>query len=126
MSVVWGVIVVVVVLGYGEYAGWLSSSWSGEGCEFRPFGAGYECGVSFIEKGLPSGTEWIIHLPGHDVSFTTSAGTFYEPNGTYAWHINPAFTSTALYAATPSTGNVTVTGSAVFVWISFTYSGTIP
>jgi len=117
------VILVVAVLGYGEYAGWFSSPPSGEGCRILPFGAGYECSVNFTETGLPAKAMWTVNLPGRDASSLTSVVTFDEPNGTYAWHIDPVLISTALYAATPSSGNVTVSGMSVFVQVWFTCSG---
>ena len=90
--------------------------------------------VTFTESGLPSGTSWSVTLNGKMSSSTTSAISFTDPNGTYAFAVG----AVARYTASPSSGSVTVNGAAVsqsvtFTWIprstytvTFTESGLFP
>ena len=63
--------------------------------------------VTFTEAGLPSGTSWSVTLAASTHSSATSTVTFSEPNGTYSFSVG----AVAGYAATPSTGQVSVTGA---------------
>ncbi|EQD70162.1 thermopsin precursor, partial [mine drainage metagenome] len=74
--------------------------------------------VTFTETGLPSGSTWSVIL--NSTQGTGSGGSsigFSEPNGTY--YYNDISTSASGYAATPSSGSVTVNGKAVTVSIVF-------
>ena len=71
--------------------------------------------ISFAESGLPSGTTWSVTLAGSTQSATGSIA-FTEPNGTYSYTVG----SISGYVATPSSGTVAVSGSAVTVTIAFT------
>ncbi|HTP53996.1 MAG TPA: protease pro-enzyme activation domain-containing protein [Thermoplasmata archaeon] len=72
--------------------------------------------VSFTESGLPSGTSWSVTLNGHPQSSTASTITFSEPNGSFGYSIG----GVAGYAASPSSGSVTVNGAPVSTGIVFT------
>jgi hypothetical protein len=71
--------------------------------------------VTFAETGLPSGTSWTMTLNGQPGVSTSSAITFDEPNGTYAYSVG----AVAHYTASPLFGNVTVNGQAVLAPITF-------
>lgn len=96
--------------------------------------------VTFVESGLPSGTNWSVSLfEGWSGGFggngswapqplcgrsqfnssTTSTVDFTLPNGTYAFAVGNASNATDLFVPSPAFGNVTVNGSAVTVDITF-------
>ncbi len=81
--------------------------------------------VSFQESGLPNGTFWSVALLGTGwggVSWNASTGNdvnFSVANGTYPFSIGDVWAAGALYGASPSSGNVTVNGSAVVVSVTF-------
>ncbi len=72
--------------------------------------------VTFNETGLRSGKTWYVNVSqNRTLSSNNSTISFYENNGTFN------FTAYALgYAAYPSYGNFTVSGSALNVSIKFT------
>jgi YVTN family beta-propeller protein/parallel beta-helix repeat protein len=72
--------------------------------------------VSFTESGLLSGTEWWVDLNGDNQSSGSSMISFSLPNGTYTYS-----TSTILagYAASPSSGSITINGANVYQIITF-------
>jgi hypothetical protein len=72
--------------------------------------------ISFTESGLPSGTSWSVTLAGSTKSSTTSTVSFTEPAGTYSYSIG----SVSGYTASPTSGSVTVTSSAVNTAVTFT------
>ena len=72
--------------------------------------------VTFSESGLPPGTSWSITLNGAPSSSTTSTIAFTEQNGSYSYTVG----TVSGYAASPSSGSVTVTGSSVSKAITFT------
>jgi DNA-binding beta-propeller fold protein YncE len=81
--------------------------------------------VTFTETGLPLGTYWSVTLNGRTLNSSTSAITFPEPNGTFAYSIG----SVIGYAATPSSGYVAVRGAApspCTVWFGPTSGAGIP
>ncbi|MFZ0892067.1 MAG: protease pro-enzyme activation domain-containing protein, partial [Thermoplasmata archaeon] len=87
--------------------------------EYDPLYAEASFPVQFNESGLPTGSTWQVALSGGPT--TTSMGTtlvVYLANGTYAYTI----TGPHGYIATPSTGDVTVTGSGVSIDVSFVLS----
>ena len=83
--------------------------------------------VSFVASGLPDGAGWVALVNSTPIpelniqSNTTSGGvgivTFYEPNGSYAFHV---FNGSAWWVASPATGSLIVAGSNVTVGINFT------
>ncbi len=80
--------------------------------------------VTFTETGLPNGTYWSVALGG---SWSGGQGAFTNAttitrsltNGTYAYSVPSVWTPSGVYGASPSSGTVTVNGSAVSVAISF-------
>jgi len=70
--------------------------------------------VSFTETGLPTGTSWYVSLNGMMTSSTTSTITFNEANGAYSYSVETPIASGSwtLYAGSPSSGVVTVSGVA--------------
>ncbi len=71
--------------------------------------------LSFLETGLPSGTNWSVSVNGRTQSSTGSTVTFGEPNATYSYVIS----ASAGYMATPSSGVVVVSGAGTPVYVSF-------
>jgi hypothetical protein len=79
--------------------------------------------VSFTESGLPAQTSWTIilgSLPSETVS--TASAQFLAPNGTYPFSI----LSPVGYSSIPSSGSITVDGTATSVTVSFTLNTTTP
>ena len=84
--------------------------------------------VTFVESGLPSGTNWsaalFTHLPGGStwgVSNSTSL-TLSSPNGTFDFLVGPVWNATGIFTASPSYGNVTVNGTSVVVSVSYAFT----
>ncbi len=71
--------------------------------------------VTFIEKGLPSGTQWNVTLNGVEETSTGKSIHFWDPSGLYAF----AVTSPSSYTPSPSIGAVEVVSSAQTVSISW-------
>jgi hypothetical protein len=74
----------------------------------------------FEEKGLPTGTVWYVNLTPTSFSGPIPAGSNYSvelPNGT---HLFTPSTSNPMYGSLIEYGNITVTGSATTMVISFT------
>lgn len=71
--------------------------------------------VAFVETGLPEGTDWSITMAGTMEHGTGSTLSFSEPNGTYPYFPGPV----SGYTSYPE-ANVTVTGAAVNVSVSYT------
>ena len=74
--------------------------------------------VTFMEVGLPSGTNWSLALNGISQSSTGTTIAFMVPNGTYPFGVG----STSGYAVTPSAGNVTVRGAPASQPLTFSPS----
>ena len=72
--------------------------------------------VTFTENGLPAGTTWSVTLAGTSKSSTSTAISFSEGNGTYAFTLG----SVSGYDASPSSGNVSVSGTAASKTVAFT------
>ncbi|MCL5889370.1 MAG: hypothetical protein M1597_05365 [Candidatus Thermoplasmatota archaeon] len=73
--------------------------------------------VTFNESNLPSGTAWYVNLSnGQSLSSSTNTISFSVSNGSYTYTIS---TSNKIYEAPPSSGPITVNGSAVPVSIAF-------
>lgn len=71
--------------------------------------------MTFTESGLPAGTQWGIDFGVAVLYSTTNTILLYYPNGTYGF----AVTYVAGYAANPSNGTLTISGSAVTQAITF-------
>ncbi len=64
--------------------------------------------VTFLEYGLPAGTNWTVDLNG--TSASSAAGiTFSMPNGSYSFSVS----TIAGYSDDPASGNLLVAGAAV-------------
>ncbi|MFY9716752.1 MAG: hypothetical protein WAK40_02290 [Thermoplasmata archaeon] len=82
--------------------------------------------ITFSESGLPTGTNWSVSLFGDSVrSDWQSNGSSNEtigfslPNGTYDYSVSNTSNATAVFSATPSSGQVTVDGSPATVPVAF-------
>ncbi len=74
--------------------------------------------VQFVESGLPSGTSFSVTLNGATSSSGSGTVSFSEVNGSYSFSIG----SVSGYTASPSSGTVVVSGSAVSESVTFTAS----
>jgi len=75
--------------------------------------------ISFIEAGLPSGTNWSVSVEGRPFYSVSSTILVLGANGTYPYFVGEV----QGYAATPSSGNVTLSGGNQSVRVSFTQMG---
>jgi hypothetical protein len=97
--------------------------------------------VTFVESGLPTGTNWSVALferPGPCAAYAcasplaapdwgvfsfnesnTTTLSFTVPDGTYGFFVPVVCNNTTVFLPSPADGNVTVNGSAVTVSISF-------
>lgn len=73
--------------------------------------------VSFVESGLPSGTDWTVTLSGLSLSSTATKIAFQEPNGTYSYKVG-----TVPGYHTSGRGSLTVSGSSPKVKVEFKLS----
>ncbi len=71
--------------------------------------------VTFHEHGLPVGTSWSVGLAGQAVQSTSTSIAVAELNGTYNYSVGAA----TGYAASPTSGTLTVRGAAVNVSVAF-------
>ena len=71
--------------------------------------------VSFIEHGLPGGSNWSVNLSGAVQSSTTNTIRFLVPNGSYAFFV----TSQSGYFASPAIGGLLVNGTAVVQYVNW-------
>jgi thermopsin len=71
--------------------------------------------ITFSEVGLPAGTTWSLTINGVTLSSTTSTIVFVEPNGTYAWVVNPVTGYTPHHHG----GAVTLDGADLSITIHF-------
>ncbi|MGA7860310.1 MAG: hypothetical protein WCB19_00435, partial [Thermoplasmata archaeon] len=71
--------------------------------------------VTFTETGLPEKTEWSLALNGETFSTTSASIAFRVPNGTHEYAVKRV----AGYAASHSSGTVTVSKEPVEVKITF-------
>jgi YVTN family beta-propeller protein len=72
--------------------------------------------VTFVESGLPSGTNWSVTLDGTKWATALFVIMFSEPNGAYPYTVGLV----TGYASTPSSGSVTVSGANTGVLVNFT------
>jgi hypothetical protein len=71
--------------------------------------------LTFSETGLAAGTLWNVTVNGTWQNSTGSSIAFLEPNGTYAWSVNPIAGYTSAWS-----GSATVSGADVGVPVDFT------
>jgi hypothetical protein len=71
--------------------------------------------VSFVESGLPQGTQWSATFGGKTHSSTSNSSAFSAVNGVYPFSI----TSPLGYGVSPSSGSITVDGANVTEQITF-------
>lgn len=71
--------------------------------------------VSFIEHGLPGGTNWSVNLSGAVQSSTTNTIRFLLPNGSYTFSV----ASQSGYFASPDTGGLLVNGTAIVQYVNW-------
>ncbi len=74
-----------------------------------------EYSVTFVESGLPSGTQWLVSLNGSVLTSTSDNITFLEPRGTYLYTVSPEGGITP----SPQNGSTVVNGGNVTIYISF-------
>lgn len=72
--------------------------------------------VTFLEAGLPSGTEWSVTLGSTTVGSTSPSIAFTEPNGSFSFSVG----SVAGYSVSQGSGVVSVNGQSVTVNLEWT------
>ena len=72
--------------------------------------------ISFVEVGLPTGTQWSVNLNGEQEVSSIGTISFSLPGGTYIYHL----TSTGQYTPTQSIGVVSVSNNNKTIKIDFT------
>jgi len=78
-------------------------------------------GVTFVEAGLAIGTEWVAFLSNESnarIGTGSTSVAIPAPNGTYGWSVYALG-----YEGTPTTGIVTVNGTSVTVYVTFSELG---
>jgi hypothetical protein len=83
--------------------------------------------VEFFESGLPVNTTWTVGLAGEILTnrTTVSGGgiLFIEPGGIYPYIVGNVANGTLLInVPSPSSGNVTVTGTNTFITVGISFS----
>jgi hypothetical protein len=76
--------------------------------------------ITFEEKGLPPGTGWSVEAAGNLWGSSGSSFDLTEPNGTYAFAVDPV----TGYTSSVTNGSVTLAGQSRLVVITFTPVGT--
>jgi plastocyanin len=79
-------------------------------------GSLHERVITFTESGLPLGTRWWVDLNGENRSSTSSAISFSESDGTYAYRVGQI----TGFEYSPHSGTITVTGEDVTQHVTFT------
>lgn len=81
--------------------------------------------VSFVESGLPSGTDWFagVNWANGGEGEDTVAPTISFPlsNGTYLYVVPNTSIGSILYVSTPSQGKVVIDGAPVTIDVSFVF-----
>ncbi len=75
----------------------------------------YSSPVTFHEGGLPAGQRWEVTLGTQTLSGTSSTLSFTVLNGSYSFQVGPS----KGWLPSPSSGTVSVTGSAIGVTLTF-------
>jgi hypothetical protein len=86
-----------------------------------------EYNVTFVETGLPNGTNWSVGIFGWygGSGWNRSSGstiTFTRPDGQYGFAVAPVWNSTGVFLATPHWGQVEVDGANATVDVAFAFS----
>lgn len=72
--------------------------------------------LTFVENGLPSGSQWSVNLSG-DIETTTSNQIIYNvPNGSYSFYV----TAPQYYSSDPASGNAIVYGQNTTIDLALT------
>ncbi|MGC8497134.1 MAG: YncE family protein [Thermoplasmata archaeon] len=71
--------------------------------------------ITFMESGLPTGTNWSVTFNGITNYSTSNSIFFYAKNGTYSYSIGMI----SGYSVNPSSGNIIVSGSSINNVVSF-------
>lgn len=74
--------------------------------------------ITFMETGLPSGSDWSVNLVGEIQSSENNSMTFLRENGTYLYNIS---VPSGFYSP-ESSGTVLVLGSSIQVGADFSYA----
>ncbi len=74
-----------------------------------------EYSVTFVESGLPSGTQWSVYMNGSALTSTSDNITFLEPRGTYLYTVFQADGITP----SPHNGSAVVNSGNVTIYVSF-------
>ena len=72
--------------------------------------------VSFIEKGLPNGTEWYVGISNQTYTSSYNSISFSEMNGTYTYNVNSASKE---YKPVISSGSFTINGKNIVINVTF-------
>ena len=80
--------------------------------------------VTFVESGLPAGTNWTVFLFNDSVgglcnSSANASLTFFIPNGSYNFSVGNVSNGTVVFVPTPANGSLTVNGSGATVLVEF-------
>ncbi|MGP6293572.1 hypothetical protein [Caldiplasma sukawensis] len=78
--------------------------------------------LTFVEKGLPSGTTWSVNINGENVTSSNSTITIYLINGTYSYQI---VSISGYTASSNGTNSFNISGKPVNFEITFTKNFTI-
>lgn len=81
-----------------------------------------EYAVSFIEQGLPSGTNWAVTMDSVNRPSTTASIVILSTNGSHAYTVG----AVSNYTVNQSSGSVIVAGGSVSVPLAFTASSASP
>lgn len=109
---------------YSYTVGTANHDYSAKGSQFSVSGAPQSVSiaftlvvynVTFTETGLPGAASWSVTLDGATRDSTTANMTFSMSNGTYTFSVG----NESGYSSAPSSGNLTVSGSAVGKVISY-------
>lgn len=91
--------------GISALSGAALGSYSSDQCAYN---------VTFTATGLPNGTYWSLDFNGSGYSSTGATITLNSPNGSFAYTV-----SAQGYAATPSSGTATISGSTFSQTVAF-------
>ncbi|MGC9209490.1 MAG: right-handed parallel beta-helix repeat-containing protein [Nitrososphaeria archaeon] len=77
--------------------------------------------ITFVESGLPAGTEWSVTLNGTTQTSSNSTIAFSEPNGNYVYTVESPVSGGegTRYVAVSATGTITVNGAGVNVSVVY-------
>ncbi|MGA7923344.1 MAG: hypothetical protein WCA77_05155, partial [Thermoplasmata archaeon] len=85
--------------------------------EVAVFGGGFN--VTFVERGLATGTAWTVDVEGQSLTSYDAMMSFQRVNGTYSFSVD----SLEGFSPTPSEGTFVIAGSTLEVGISWGENG---